>query len=66
MHIGNQPLIQVDGDAASATQTFLYWNLDTASAVGGWYDDELRHDPDGWRFVRRTIHFFESSSPRGG
>ena len=61
LHVTNLPVI--DGDLAAgqvrATSTFLFWNLGQATALAGWYDDELVRHADRWFFVHRRISFLE-------
>lgn len=54
------PLIKVDGDGAHSRTYFRAMHVkasageDPCFEIGGWYDDELRRLPEGWRIVKRT------------
>jgi uncharacterized protein (TIGR02246 family) len=56
-HIISSPQVVLDGDRATAT---VMWSVIARTAAGGaaltmvgHHADELRREPDGWRFVRR-------------
>jgi hypothetical protein len=59
MHLGGNPVIDVDGDAATAESEFVVLRRDAEGhaviALVGRYRDQLRkNEAGGWVFVRRT------------
>jgi ketosteroid isomerase-like protein len=60
-HMMGLPLIDIDGDTATARTSCSNPMVSTAAdgstsvwLIGLWYDDELRRTDDGWRFSART------------
>jgi hypothetical protein len=59
-HLMGLPVIDVDGDTASARTPCLNPMVSDGRGtspvwlIGLWYDDELRRTPEGWRFTART------------
>lgn len=56
-YVGNPPIVELDGDTATAVQHFLFVDQITHEMRLAWYDDELVRTADGWRFRRRTTTF---------
>lgn len=62
-HFVTNRRVQIDGDTASV-HAYIFSPLGVPSGegaltlvmAGGFYSDELRRTPDGWRFAARTIH----------
>lgn len=52
-HVTN-PLIDVDGDTATARSYFTVFS-DNGPDHAGTYDDRLVRTPHGWRFARRRV-----------
>ena len=71
--IGNMPVVEFDDDgddnAASGKQHFVFIDQTTHAMRLGWYDDEYRRTPHGWRIHRRSTTFmrkhggFDSGRP---
>jgi len=59
-HLVLNPVIDVDGDTATARSTWGYVTRSETDApvllMLGTYFDELRRTPDGWRFSRRLAY----------
>jgi ketosteroid isomerase-like protein len=59
-HLVLNPVIDVDGDTATAESSWAYVTRDEHDApvllMLGRYLDELRRTPDGWRFSRRVAY----------
>jgi ketosteroid isomerase-like protein len=59
-HLVLNPVVDVDGDTATAESTWGYVTRDADDApvflMLGRYLDELRRTPDGWRFSRRVAY----------
>ena len=55
--IGNMPLVEFDGDRATGVQHFVFIDQQTHAMRLGWYKDEYRRTPDGWRIHRRSTTF---------
>jgi ketosteroid isomerase-like protein len=59
-HLVLHPVIDVDGDVATAESTWGYVTRDPDDSpvllMLGRYLDELRRTPDGWRFSRRVAY----------
>jgi ketosteroid isomerase-like protein len=59
-HLVLNPVIDVDGDTATAESSWGYVTRDADDApvllMLGRYLDELRRTPDGWRFSRRVAY----------
>ena len=61
-HFVTNRRVKIDGDTASV-HAYIYSPLGvptgenqlTLVMAGGFYEDELRRTPDGWRFTSRTI-----------
>ena len=67
--IGNMPVVELDGDSAAGVQHFVFIDQHTHAMRLGWYRDEYRRTPDGWRIYRRSTTFmrkkggFDSGEP---
>jgi SnoaL-like domain len=55
--IGNMPVVELDGDRAAGVQHFVFIDQQTHAMRIGWYRDEYRRTPDGWRIHRRATTF---------
>ena len=59
--IGNMPVVDFDaegdGDRATGMQHFVFIDQHTHDMRLGWYRDEYRRTPDGWRIHRRATTF---------
>lgn len=55
--IGNMPVVEIDGDTAKGVQHFLFVDQQTHAMRLGWYNDEYRRTPGGWRIHRRSTTF---------
>ncbi len=55
--IGNMPVVELDGDRATGIQHFVFIDQTTHAMRLGWYRDEYRRTPDGWRIHRRATTF---------
>jgi hypothetical protein len=55
--IGNMPVVSVDGDTATGVQHYVFIDQLTHAMRLGWYEDEYRRTPDGWRIHRRSTTF---------
>jgi len=67
--IGNMPVVELDGDRATGMQHFVFIDQQTHAMRLGWYNDDYRRTPDGWRIHRRSTTFmrkhggFDSGRP---
>jgi|SRR5690348_10213339 hypothetical protein len=59
-HLVCNPVVQVDGDRATAQSTWVYVTRDEHDrpelSLLGHYDDVLTRDGDGWKFLRRVAY----------
>ena len=57
--IGNMPVVEFAGDGENATgvQHFVFIDQQTHAMRLGWYRDEYRRTPAGWRIHRRATTF---------
>jgi hypothetical protein len=55
--IGNMPVVELSGDRATGVQHFIFIDQTTHAMRLGWYRDEYRRTPDGWRIHRRATTF---------
>jgi SnoaL-like domain len=55
--MGNMPVVELDGDRATGTQQFLFVDQHSHAMRIGWYTDEYRRTPEGWRIHRRSSTF---------
>lgn len=55
--IGNMPVVELEGDGATGVQHFVFIDQQTHALRLGWYQDEYRRTPDGWRIYRRSTTF---------
>ena len=55
--IGNMPVVDFDGDAATGTQHFVFIDQKTHAMRLGWYRDEYVRTASGWRIRRRATTF---------
>jgi hypothetical protein len=46
-----------DGDRATGMQHFVFIDQQTHETRLGWYNDDYRRTPDGWRINRRSTTF---------
>jgi hypothetical protein len=51
------PVVDVDGDAATGIQHFVFIDQHTHAMRLGWYRDEYVRTSDGWRIRRRSTTF---------
>jgi 3-phenylpropionate/cinnamic acid dioxygenase small subunit len=63
-HLLSEPLITVDGDAATATTDYAFVAKNMTVMSAGRYYDTLRDDGDRWRIAEREIVFL-GDQPRG-
>jgi hypothetical protein len=56
-YIGNMPVVEFDGDAATGKQHFLFIDQQSHAMRLGWYNDEYVRTGDGWRIRRRATTF---------
>jgi hypothetical protein len=59
--IGNMPVVDLAGDRATGKQHFIFIDQETHAMRLGWYNDEYRRTPDGWRIHRRSTTFMRKS-----
>jgi hypothetical protein len=67
-HIAAEPVVDVDGDRASARSSFLFvrWvDGSLAIEVAGDYVDELVRDGSGWRIRRRDVEVLRKGDDHG-
>jgi hypothetical protein len=55
--IGNMPVVEFDGDAATGVQHFVFIDQQNHNMRLGWYRDEYVRTADGWRIRRRSTTF---------
>jgi SnoaL-like domain len=55
--IGNLPVVEFNGDEATGKQHYIFIDQQTHALRLGWYNDEYRRTPDGWRIYRRSTTF---------
>jgi hypothetical protein len=55
--IGNLPVVEFDGDQATGKQHYIFIDQQSHAMRLGWYNDEYRRTPDGWRIYRRSTTF---------
>ena len=60
VHVTTEPEIEINGDSASQRLRMLtvYRAEDLSKndfVASGWYLDELKRTPDGWRYYRRRV-----------
>jgi hypothetical protein len=60
-YIGNVPVLEFHGDIANGAQHFVFIDQITHDMRLGWYNDEYRRTPDGWRIHRRSTTFMRRS-----
>ncbi len=67
--LGNMPVVEIDGDNARGVQHFAFVDQRSHAMRLGWYNDEYRRTPAGWRIHRRSTTFmrkhggFDSGQP---
>lgn len=67
--IGNMPVVDLHGDRATGMQHFVFIDQHTHAMRLGWYRDEYRRTPQGWRIRQRSTTFmrkhggFDSGRP---
>jgi len=65
--IGNMTVVDFDGDdRATGQQHFVFVDQTTHALRLGWYDDQYRRTPDGWRIHRRRTTFLRKSGAFDG
>jgi len=64
LHLSAQPLVQVDGDSATAQRSFLFVDRSDQSMRTGWYDDELVRTDEGWRLKVVRCTFLGPDGPQ--
>jgi 3-phenylpropionate/cinnamic acid dioxygenase small subunit len=59
-HLVCNPVVEVDGDRATAQSTWVYVTRDEHDrpelSLLGHYEDVLTRDGDGWKFLRRVAY----------
>lgn len=65
MHHAQNPQIElVDDDRATGTWGLYYFLIDTerqiCTQLAGFYEDEYRREPDGWKIARTAYHVTSS------
>jgi hypothetical protein len=63
LHLAGLPVLAVDGDTATAEQSFFFVDVVTGDQRLGFYDDELVRTTDGWRFRTRRVTFLTKDGP---
>jgi hypothetical protein len=63
LHMAGLPLVQVDGDQATAQQSFLFVDQVTRETRIGFYDDVLRRERGRWLLQSRRSTFLTPSGP---
>jgi hypothetical protein len=51
------PLVELDGDEGTGTQTLCFVDQTDHRMRIGWYSDTYRRTPEGWRLRTRTMTF---------
>lgn len=64
LHLGGQPVIEIDGDRASTLQNLLFVDRSTGESRGAVYQDALVRTPTGWRFAHRQCLFITADGLR--
>ena len=56
-NITANPIIEINGDMATAISDFVLVEISDQSSIllAGRYEDELRKEPSGWKFVLRRM-----------
>jgi len=68
-YVGSVPVVEFDGDTATGVQHYVFIDQATHEMRLGWYTDEYRRTPEGWRIHRRATTFmrrngsFDSGNP---
>lgn len=59
LHLGGQPVIEIDADGTTArtTQNLLFVDRSNGESRGAVYDDVLVRTDEGWRFASRRCRF---------
>ena len=57
LHLGGPPMIDLDGDRATAVRNLLFIDRATGEQRQAVYDEELVRTPDGWRIARCRCRF---------
>jgi hypothetical protein len=63
VHLGGEPVLELDGDQATAQQSFVFVYADDHHMRIGFYDDVLVRTEDGWRFRTRRCTFQTADGP---
>ncbi len=59
--IVNPPQVEIDGDAATGSQHYVFITQAEHEMRLAWYSDEYRRTEAGWRFVSRSTTFLRRS-----
>jgi hypothetical protein len=60
VHLASPPTVRVDGDKATAEQSFVAIMADRKNMRIGWYEDDLVKQDGRWRFASRRVTFVRS------
>ncbi|MFJ3779744.1 nuclear transport factor 2 family protein [Streptomyces sp. NPDC090075] len=60
VHLGASPVIRLDGDSATSSQSFFAILADRKTMRIGWYDDDLAKKNGRWRIASRRVTFVRS------
>jgi len=63
LHMAGAPLIEIDGEGATAQQSFLFVDQATRETRIGYYDDVLRREGGQWRLRSRRSTFLTPNGP---
>lgn len=58
------PLLELDGDAGTGTQTLCFVDQTTHAMRIGYYTDSYRRTSEGWRLQTRSMTFLRKSGAR--
>jgi hypothetical protein len=61
VHLAADPVIRVNGDRATSSQSFLAVHADRTTLRIGWYDDDLVRENGRWRLASRRVTFVRSN-----
>jgi hypothetical protein len=63
VHLAGEPVLELDGDEATAQQSFVFVYADDHHLRIGFYDDVLVRTDGGWRFRTRRCTFQTADGP---
>jgi hypothetical protein len=63
LHMTGPAVFDLQGDRATAQQSFLFVDRATGQQRLGFYDDDLVRTPAGWRFQTRKVTFLTKDGP---